>query len=385
MTRCDIKLGNKSVTRTVRNTDPKHRALQETAPSGPCQTLDLALQQTGARFFDIFREFMHCFLRWGARQSGSKVARLCVECGARASTAMQLSGGAPQLCRRAPLKAALAPPASGLHVSARVAALAAAQRLSEASTSAPATAQVRQGEATRRGRPPRGRRAVRGQPVEETYEREEFLAEDGVSFEGLGLRPEVAAALLAAGYMQPACTQARQTCFCSKERSIPEYKSCAAVVRGGPSQRCNRARQAAAARPLLGGHNLVLAAETGSGKTLAYLAPLLSRLLQRRAEAAAAPKAECAASVAGNGTMGAPQNIHSTEKSGSAHGVVRATIETMYAAAHIMPAYPAWSGACLVNGSMAPQQENSACQQKTHETCTLAVVDDTNTLTLLLL
>ena len=153
---------------------------------------------------------MQCLLRWGARQSGSKIARLCLECGARASTAMQLSGGAPQLCKRTPLPAALAPPASGFHVSARVAALAAAQRLSEASTSAPATAQVRQGEAARSGRPPRGRRPVRGQPVAETYEREEFLAEDGVSFEGLGLRPEVAAALLAAGYTRPACTQARQ-------------------------------------------------------------------------------------------------------------------------------------------------------------------------------
>ncbi|KAK9846625.1 hypothetical protein WJX81_007883 [Elliptochloris bilobata] len=96
---------------------------------------------------------------------------------------------------------------------------------------------------------------VRGQPVEETYAREEFLAEESVSFEGLGLRPEVVAALSAAGFPRPASTQA------------------------------------AAAGPLLAGHNLVLAAETGSGKTLAYLAPLLSRLLQRRADAVAAAEA----------------------------------------------------------------------------------------------
>ncbi len=44
--------------------------------------------------------------------------------------------------------------------------------------------------------------------MEETYEREEFLAEDGVRFEGLGLRPEVVTAMLAAGYARPACTQA---------------------------------------------------------------------------------------------------------------------------------------------------------------------------------
>ena len=91
---------------------------------------------------------------------------------------------------------------------ARVTALAAAQRLSEASTSAPVTAQARQSEASKSGRPHRSRRTVRGQPVEETYEREEFLAEEGVCFEGLGLRPEVVAALSAAGYTRPACTQA---------------------------------------------------------------------------------------------------------------------------------------------------------------------------------
>ena len=209
---------------TVRNTDPS--CARNSGPSGPCQTLDLAYNSRELVFWTC-REFMQCLLRWGARQSGSKIARLCVECGARASTAMQLSGGAPQLCRRAPLPAALAPPASGLHVSARVAASAAAQRLSEASTSAPAKAQARQGEATKGGRPPRGRRPVRGQPVAETYEREEFLAEDGVSFEGLGLRAEVAAALLAAGYTRPACTQARQQCLCSKTNVRPEYKSCA--------------------------------------------------------------------------------------------------------------------------------------------------------------
>jgi len=38
--------------------------------------------------------------------------------------------------------------------------------------------------------------------------------------------------------------------------------------------------QVLAAGPLIGGRNVVLAAETGSGKTLAYLGPIISQLVE---------------------------------------------------------------------------------------------------------
>ena len=49
--------------------------------------------------------------------------------------------------------------------------------------------------------------------------------------------------------------------------------------------------------PLLGGADVVLAAETGSGKTLAYLAPIADALLRARA----APGAEGGAGAQGGG------------------------------------------------------------------------------------
>jgi len=70
----------------------------------------------------------------------------------------------------------------------------------------------------------------------------DFLAPPGVSFESLGLPAAIADGLRAAGLARPS------------------------------------AIAASAARPLLEGRDVVLAAETGSGKTLAYLAPLIARL-----------------------------------------------------------------------------------------------------------
>ncbi|PRW20256.1 DEAD-box ATP-dependent RNA helicase 22 [Chlorella sorokiniana] len=84
---------------------------------------------------------------------------------------------------------------------------------------------------------------------------EDFFAGGEVTFDSLGLAPEVCSALQAAGYPRPAHAQ---------ELAVP------AILRGG---------------------DVVLAAETGSGKSLAYLAPLLDWALRSRRAAAAAEAA----------------------------------------------------------------------------------------------
>lgn len=65
--------------------------------------------------------------------------------------------------------------------------------------------------------------------IQETYAREEFLAEEGVAFEGLGLRAELVAALAAAGFTRPASTQVLHrtlvtrscTFHTARKRSVP--------------------------------------------------------------------------------------------------------------------------------------------------------------------
>jgi len=140
-------------------------------------------------------------------------SRICQACRAlmrcRSARAERPSAAVPVLCAAAWRCSTAGAPATASGFPPRALHLAAARAVAETSASRPAAAARAPSGAAHGGRPPRGRRAVRGQPVEETYAREEFLAEEGTSFEGLGLRHEVVAALAAAGFPRPASTQVR--------------------------------------------------------------------------------------------------------------------------------------------------------------------------------
>ncbi len=140
-------------------------------------------------------------------------SRICQACRAlmrcRSARAERPSAAMPVLCAAAWRCSTAGAPATASGFPPRALHLAAARAVAETSASHPAAAARAPNGAAHGGRPHRGRRAVRGQPVEETYAREEFLAEEGTSFGGLGLRHEVVAALAAAGFPRPASTQVR--------------------------------------------------------------------------------------------------------------------------------------------------------------------------------
>ncbi|KAJ9510572.1 hypothetical protein QJQ45_027441 [Haematococcus lacustris] len=116
---------------------------------------------------------------------------------------------------------------------------------------------------------PRGRgyaKGIRRRPsvVAEAAATARFFADEGITYETLGLHHEVVTALKQLQLPRPAHIQA---CL------LP----CFACV------------QALTAPVLLTGKNAVVAAETGSGKTLAYVAPIASMLLrQKRRQATSA-------------------------------------------------------------------------------------------------
>ncbi len=125
-----------------------------------------------------------------------------------------------------------------------------------------------------------------------------LLAADGWSW-AAGSTGGLLAHYRAVSWASPSCSLTCRTCLCE------HWEGRRSAVRPGSLQLWDAPLswlQAAATRPLLAGHNLVLAAETGSGKTLAYLAPLLSNMLQRRADDAATAGSRCdLARVCGGG------------------------------------------------------------------------------------